>query len=150
MRSGTLIILFIALVFNAGCVAPVPLNTMGGAAGSNAPVSFNNEGGGRGESFWLAEYKDVIAATLRSGEALSLELKEKKLEDEQTFFRFEDGKGERIDLFIERRTDTMTSIKFRVGWFGSVAFGRLLARQIIYELTESESFLEDYSYETQN
>ena len=150
MRSGTLIILFIALVCNAGCIAPVPLNTMGGTAGSNAPVSFNNEGGGRGESFWLAEYKDVITATLRAGEALSLELKEKRLEDEQTFFRFEDGKGERIDLFIERRTDTMTSIKFRVGWFGSVAFGRLLAGQIIYELVESKSFLEDYSYKTKN
>ena len=143
MRSGALIILLIALVCNAGCVASVPLNTMGGAAGSNAPVSFNNEGGGRGESFWLAEYKEVIAATLRAGEALSLELKEKRLEDEQTFFRFEDSKGERIDLFIERRTDTMTSIKLRVGWFGSVALGRLLARQIIYELTESESFLSD-------
>jgi len=142
--------LFVALACNAGCVAPVPLNTIGGAAGSNAPVSFNNEGGGRGESFWLAEYKDVIAAALRAGEALSLELKEKRLEDEQTFFRFEDGKGERTDLFIERRTDTMTSIKFRVGWFGSVAFGRLLAGQIIYELVESKSFLEDYSYKTKN
>ena len=150
MRSATLMILFIALAFNAGCVPPVPLNTMGGSVGSNLPVSFNNEGGGRGESFWLAEYKEVIAATLRAGEALSLELKEKRLEDEQTSFRFEDGKGERIDLLIERRTDTMTSIKFRVGWFGSVALARLLARQIIYELAESDSFLEDYSYETQN
>jgi hypothetical protein len=123
---------------------------MGGAAGSNVPVSFDNEGGGRGESFWLAEYKDVIAGSLRAGEALSLELKEKTLEDEQTFLRFEDGKGERIDLYITRRTDTMTSIKFSVGWFGSVAFGRLLARQIIYELTKSESFMEGHSHETQN
>ena len=80
MRLCALIIFFIALVCNAGCVASIPLNTMGGTAGSNAPVSFNNEGGGRGESFWLAEYKDVITATLRAGEALSLELKEKRLE----------------------------------------------------------------------
>ena len=150
MRSVASIIFLIALVCNVGCVAPVPLNTMGGAAGSNVPVSFNNEGGGRGESFWLAEYNEVIAATLRAGEALSLEIKERRLEDEQTFFRFEDGKGERIDLFIKRRTDTMTSIRFRVGWFGSVAFGRLLARQIIYELNESDSFLEDYSSEIQD
>jgi hypothetical protein len=40
-----------------------------GTAGSNAPVVFNNEGGGRGESFWIAKYDDVIAATLRAGEA---------------------------------------------------------------------------------
>jgi hypothetical protein len=64
-----------ALVCNAGCVAPVPLNTMGGAAGGSAPVSFENESGGRGESFWIAKYKDVIAAILRAGEALSLEVK---------------------------------------------------------------------------
>jgi hypothetical protein len=32
----------------------------------------------------------------------------------------------------------------------SVAFGRLFARQIIDELTASESFLQDYTYETQN
>jgi hypothetical protein len=139
-----------ALVCNAGCVAPVPLNTMGGGAGGSAPVSFNNEGGGRGESFWLAKYKDVIAAILRAAEALSLEIKEKRMEDDQAFFRFQDDKGERIDLFVERRTHTMTSIKFRVGWFGSVAFGRLFARQLIYELTASESFLQNDTYETQN
>jgi len=111
---------------------------------------YSNEGGGQGESFWIAKYDDVIAATLRAGEALSLELKEKKIENDQTFFRFYDDKNERIDLFIELRTDTMTSIKFKVGWFGSVAFGRLLARQIIFELNKSGSFLEDWSSETNN
>ena len=64
-----------------------------------------------------------------------------------TIFRFYDDKGERIDLFVERHTDSLTSIKFDVGWFGSVAFGRLFARQIIFELHKSESFLEDWSYE---
>jgi hypothetical protein len=82
---------------------------------------------------------------LRAGEALSLELQEKTIEDDQTFFRFYDGKKERIGLTIERRTDTMTSISFNVGWFGSVAFGRLFARQIIFELQESGSFLEDWT-----
>jgi len=42
-----------------------------GTAGSNAPMAFNNEGGGRGESFWIAKYDDVVAATLRAGEVLS-------------------------------------------------------------------------------
>ena len=149
MRLGTLIALFIVLVCNVGCLSPVAINTMG-TAGSNAPVAFSNEGGGQGESFWIAKYDDVVAATLRAGETLSLELKEKRIENDQSFFRFQDVKNERIDLFIERRTDTMTSIKFNVGWFGSVAFGRLLARQIINELNESGSFLEDWTHETNN
>jgi hypothetical protein len=87
---------------------------------------------------------------LRAGEVLSLELVEKRTENDQTFVRFYDGKKERIDLFIERRTETMTSIKFDVGWFGSLAFGRLLARQIVYELNQSGTFLEDWSFETNN
>lgn len=149
IRSGTRIVLFIVLICNVGCLAPIPLTTMG-TTGGGAAVSFNNEGGGQGESFWIAKYDDVIAAILRAGEALSLNLKEKRTENDQTFFRFYDDKRERIDLFVERRTDTMTSIKFNVGWFGSVAFGRLFARQIIVELNKSGSFLEDWSSETNN
>jgi len=144
MRIVRLIVLFIVLTFNIGCLSPLAISTMG-TAGSNAPVAFNNSGGGKGESFWIAKYDDVIAATSRAGEALSLELKEKKIENDKTFFRFYDAKKERIDLFIERRSDTMTSIKFDVGWFGSVAFGRLMARQIIFELDESGDFLEDWT-----
>jgi len=149
ISAGKLFVLFFVLVCNAGCLSPIALNTMG-TAGSNAPMAFNNEGGGRGESFWIARYADVIAATLRAGEVLSLELEEKRTENDKTFVRFYDGKKERIDLFIERRTDTMTSINFDVGWFGSLAFGRLLARQIVYELNESGTFLEDWSFETDN
>lgn len=52
----------------------------------------------------------------------------------------------RIDLSIERRSDTVTSMKFDVGWFGSVAFGRIMAQQIIAELKESDSFLEDWTH----
>lgn len=52
----------------------------------------------------------------------------------------------RIGLSIEWRSDTMTSMKFDVGWFGSVAFGRLMAQQIIAELKESDSFLEDWPH----
>jgi hypothetical protein len=121
-----------------------------GVAGSNAPVAFNRSGGGQAESFWLANYDDVIEATLRAGETLALEVKERKIEKDQAFIRFYDAKKEKIDLSIERRSDTMTSIKFDVGWFGSVAFGRLMARQIISELNESESFLEDRTHKINN
>ena len=144
MRIVRLIALCIVLICNVGCLSPLAISTMGTAA-SDTPVAFQNSGGGKGESFWIAQYDDVIDAALRAGEALSLEVKEKKIEKDQAFFRFYDGKKERIDLFIERRTATMTSIRFNVGWFGSVAFGRLMARQIIDELNESGSFLEDWT-----
>ena len=144
MRLETLIVLLIVLVCSAGCISPLPLTTVG-TSGSSAAVSFENEGGGQGESFWLARYDDVVAATLRASEVLSLELQEKTIEEDQTIFRFYDGKKERITLRIERRTDTMTSIHFNVGWFGSVSFGRLFARQIVFELHKSGSFLQDWT-----
>jgi hypothetical protein len=135
--------LLIFLMCNVGCLSPIAINAVG-SAGSAAPVAANNLGGGRGETFWIAHYDDVIEAVLQAGEVLSLELREKKIEPDQASFRFQDAKAERIDLLIERRTDTMTSILFDVGWFGSVAFGRLMFRQIISELDEAGDFLEDW------
>jgi hypothetical protein len=139
-----LIAFFIILTSNIGCLSPFTITTMG-TAGSNAPVAFNVSGRGKGESFWIAKYEDVIAATLGAVKALSLELRDKKMETGQTFFRLCDAKEERIDLLIERRSDTMTSIRFDVGWFGSVAFGRLVARQIIFELEKAGDFLEEWA-----
>ena len=143
MRIVRLTALLIILICNVGCLSPLAINAVG-SAGSAAPVASNNLGGGKGESFWIAQYDDVIEAVLQAGEVLSLELKEKKIEQDQASFRFQDAKAERIDLLIERRTDTMTSILFDVGWFGSVAFGRLMFRQIISELDEAGDFLEDW------
>ena len=137
------------LICNVGCLSPIAINTIG-AAGSGSPVAFNVLGGGKGESYWIAKYDDVTAAALRAGEALSLEVKEKKIETDRTVIRFSDAQDKKIDLTIDRRTDTMTSILFDVGWFGSVAFGRLLANQIIDELKDSKAFLEDWTPEIKN
>jgi hypothetical protein len=133
------IAVFIFLICNAGCLSPLAINAVG-SAGSAAPVAANNLGGGKGESFWIAQYGDVIKAVLQAAADLSLELKEESIEQDQAFFRFQDAKAERIDLRIERRTDTMTYILLDVGWFGSVAFGRLMFRQIIYQLGETDDF----------
>ena len=149
MKIVKLIALFIFLISNVGCFSPAAISTIG-TASSGTPVAFSHMGGGKGESFWIARYDDVTAAALRAGEALSLTVKEKKIELDRTFSRFSDTKDNQIDLFIDRRTDTMTSILFDVGWFGSVAFGRLLSRQIIFELIDSNSFLEDWTPEIHN
>ena len=139
-------VLLIILICNAGCLPPLAINTAG-TAGSATPVASNNLGGGRGETFWMAEYRDVIKAVLQAGENLSLEITEERIEQDRAFFRFQDAKGDRIDLVIERRTDTMTYILFNVGWFGSVAFGRLMFSQIISELDEAGDFIKGYKKE---
>jgi hypothetical protein len=144
MRTVRLIVLFIVLTFIVGCLSPIAISTMG-TAGSSAPVVFNNLGGGKGESFYIAKYDDVITATSRAAEALTLELEEKKVKDNQTFFRFSDAQKDEIELFIERRSDTMTSLKFDVGWFGPVSFGHLMIRQISDELNDSGNFLQDWT-----
>jgi hypothetical protein len=143
VRSAALLII---LICNVGCLSPLAINTAG-SAGSAAPVASENLGGGRGETFWNAQYRDVIKAVLQAGENLSLELSEERVEQDQAFFRFKDAKAERVDLLIERRTDTMTYILFDVGWFGSVAFGRLMLSQIISELDEAGDFLKHWKKE---
>jgi hypothetical protein len=149
MRLGTLIALLFVLVCNVGCFSPIALTTMG-TAGSDAPAVFSHLHAGQGESFCIAKYDDVVSATMRAGEVLSLEVKQKKVDQDQAFFRFYDATKERIDLFIVRRSETLTSIKFDVGWFGSVAFGSLMTRQITSELSKSESFLEHWTQKQNN
>lgn len=136
--------LFSLLIWNGGCFSPLAITTIG-AAGSGAPVVVNHLGGGKGESYWIARYDDVTAAAMRAAKVLSLEVKEKRIENKRTFFRFSDDEDNTIALSIERRTDTVTSILFDVGWFGSVAYGHLLVNQIESELMESGSFLEDWT-----
>jgi hypothetical protein len=144
MRFGTPLALLLPLVCNVGCLSPVALSTME-TTGNDTPVVLEHLGHGQGEGFYIARYEDVTAATLRAAEALSLEVREKKVEKVQAFFRLYDARRDRIDVFIIRRSDTMTSIKFDVGWFGSAAFGRLMTRQIISELHRSKSFLQDWT-----
>jgi hypothetical protein len=132
------------LVCMVGCLSPIAINTIG-AAGSGAPVAFNHLGGGKGESYWIARYEDVTAAAMRAAKALALEVKAKKNEKNHAFYRFSDMKDDTIDLYIERRTATVTSIMFDVGWFGPLAFGHLMVDQIIFELNKSHSFLEDWT-----
>ncbi len=140
----------ILMMINSGCLSPFVMQAAGGAAGGTAPSSSDYLGRGRGESYFLARYDDVVKAALRAGELLVLEIKEKKVEAQKTSLHYEDGKGNKIKLLIERRTDTMTSILYDVGWFGSVAFGRLMARQIIAELDHAGAFLEDWTPERSN
>ncbi len=149
MRIGTLLALLFPLVCIVGCLSPIALSTME-STGNETPVVLNHIGRGQGEGFFISKYDDVTAATLRAAVALSLEVKEKKVEKNQAYFRFYDAMEDRIDVFIVRRSDTMTSIKYDDGWFGSMAFGHLMFRQIISELNKSKSFLQDWKNQINN
>jgi Protein of unknown function (DUF3568) len=139
MRIGTLLALLFPLVCIVGCLSPIALGTME-TTGNETPVVLNHLGRGQDEGFFNAKYDDVTAATLRAAEALSLEVKEKKVAVNQASFRFFDAKDDVIDIFVVRRSDTMTSLKYDVGWFGSLAYGHLMFKQIISELHRSGSF----------
>lgn len=133
-----------------GCLSPIAIQAVGGAAGRAAPSASEYQGGGKGESYFIARYEDVIQAVIKTGEALSLELKEKEVDQDKASFKYYGGNANRINLLIERRTETLTSIIFDVGWTGSIAFGRLVARQIISELDDADAFLEDWSCDSAN
>ena len=132
------------LFISSGCMAPVAFQAVG-AIGGASPVALNLVEKGKMESYWVARYTDVVDATMRAGQGLSLELLEKKVEAERTSFRFGYGKGEKAAILVEYRTATMTSVQIDYGVSGSVAFARLMGREIAVELAKAGAFLEDLS-----
>ena len=137
MRPYLPIALLLALS-TCGCLFPAAIGTVG-AVGSDAPTVWSHWGDGQGERFCLADYGDVIDAAQRAAEVLSLELQEKRIEERWACFRFVDAENDKVELCIRRRSNTMTSIRFDVGWFGSMALGRLLDQQIVAELKGTQT-----------
>jgi hypothetical protein len=123
-----------------GCTAPLALQELSGVA----PVSFNSTGMGKGDSAWLVRYDDVVQATLRAGEMLRLNLEKNEIGEDQAVFRYIDGREKKIDIKIERRSETVTYARFSVGLFGSKSMGQLLVRQIIFELNAEGKFLREW------
>ena len=136
MRTGVILTVLAPLFFNVGCFSPVALGTME-TTGNEAPVVFNHFSRGEAVAFFVAKFDDVVAATQRAAQGLSLDVNEKQVRENQAFFRCHDAMNDRVDVLIVRRSETVTSIKYDVGWFGSVGLGRLVLRQITSELHRS-------------
>ena len=102
-------------------------------------------GSGRGDSFWVARYDDVVKAALRAGRTLELELREKTVEEDNATLVFADDRDTEITLRIERRTATVTRIRYDVGSRNLESFARLVGQQIIDELNDADAFLVDWS-----
>jgi hypothetical protein len=129
---------------SSGCMAPVAFQAVG-AVGGASPVALNLVEKGKVESYWVARYADVVDATIRAGQVLSLELLEKKVEADRTSIRYGYRQGKKAEIQIEVQTATMTSVQINYGVSGSIAFARLMGREIAVELAKAGAFLEDLS-----
>ena len=110
-----------------------------------APVVLERSGPGQGDSYWVARFDDFVQAALRAGEALSLKLEEKKIDEKSARLKFVGGQDMKVDLRIELWTDTVTRARVEVRPSRFSAFAPLLGQQIIEELKEADAFLVDWS-----
>ena len=134
-----LAVLCILLAGTYGCTACLvgsSAATVGAGAAGAGVTRFEM---GRVTRFEIAQYEDVIEASRLAAENLSLDLKEEKIEENRASFRYLDDKDQKIDLLIERRTDTITYIEVDVGIFGPQGLGLLTLNQILNELAEHET-----------
>jgi hypothetical protein len=129
-----LAVLCILLASTYGCSACVVGSavTVGAGAAEAGVTRFEL---GKVTRFEIARYEDVIEASRLAAEDLSLDLKEEKIETNRASFRYRDDKNQKIDLLIERRTETITYIIVDVGIFGPKGLGLLVLNQILVELT---------------
>ena len=133
-----LAVLCILLAGTYGCTACLvgSAATVGAGAAEAGVTRFEM---GRVTRFEIAQYEDVIEASRLAAENLSLNLKEEKIEENRASFSYLDDKDQKIDLLIERRTDTITYIEVDVGIFGPQGLGLLTLNQILNELAKYET-----------
>ena len=134
-----LAVLCILLASTCGCTTACIMGSAATVGAGAAEAGVTRFEMGKVTRFEIARYEDVIEASRLAAENLSLDLKEEKIEGNRASFRYLDEKDQKIDLLIERRTDTITYIKVDVGIFGPQGLGLLTLNQILNELPERES-----------
>ena len=132
-NAFVLIVLCFLWTSSHGCTACLVSSaaTVGAGAADAGVTRFEL---GRVKRFEIARYEDVIEASRRATENLSLDLKKEKFEEDRAFFRYLDDKDQRIDILIEDRTETITYIEVYVGLFGPQGLALLVLNQILNEL----------------
>ncbi len=93
-------------------------------------------------SIWRPPPPEQVVSA--AGQKLSLTLEKKIIGVDKSTFNYIDDRGSRLEILIERRTETVTWARFNVGLFGSTSMGRLMARQIVIEVAEADKFLRDW------
>lgn len=131
----------------AGCISPClfgPSVNVGSSAGQAGVSRYET---GRVKSLELARYEDVVEATRRAGEAISLELQKESTDTDRTTLSYIDGKNEKVKVLIERRTATLTYVQIDVGLFGSKGLALVVINQIIYEISSKGGYLQGWSHQ---
>ncbi|MGB5923159.1 MAG: DUF3568 family protein, partial [Syntrophobacteria bacterium] len=118
-----LAVLCILLAGTYGCTACLVGSSAAKVGAGAAGAGVTRFEMGRVTRFEIAQYEDVIEASRLAAENLSLNLKEEKIEENRASFSYLDDKDQKIDLLIERRTDTITYIEVDVGIFGPQGLG---------------------------
>ena len=134
-----LAVLCILLASSYGCTTACLVGSAATVGAGAAEAGVTRFEMGRVTRFEIAQYEDVIEASCLAAENLSLDLKEEKIEENRASFRYLDDKDQKIDLLIERRTDTLTYIRVDVGIFGPQGLALLTLNQILNELAEDET-----------
>jgi hypothetical protein len=128
----------------AACLSPLvlgPSTTVGSTAGEAGISRYES---GRIKSFELARYEDVVEATRRAGEALSLKLRKEATNAEQSTFYYVDDKNEEVKVTVEPRTDSLTHIQIDVGLFGSKGLALVMINQIVKEIASEGKYLQKW------
>ena len=142
--------ILLVLTSGYGCSACIgsslfgPSVTIGSSAGQAGVSRFE---GGKLKSFQVARYEDVVEATRRAGETISLELRRESTDVDKTTLQFMAGKNEEVKVHIERRTDSLTYIQIDVGLFGSKGLAIVMTNQIMHEIASEGKYLEEWSHQ---
>lgn len=134
-----LAVLCILLANTYGCTTACLVGSAATVGAGAAEAGVTRFEMGRVTRFEIAQYEDVIEASRLAAKNLSLDLKEEKIEENRALFKYLDDKDQKIDLLIERRTDTLIYIRVDVGIFGPQGLALLTLNQILLELAEDET-----------
>ena len=124
----------IFVCFSSGCTTGTLISGMGSAPSG---VSHASGPGSKVTSYQFIHYEDAVKGTIRAAEALSLENKKKEIEENRAELSYADEKDQVVDIIIERRTATITTIQANAGFFGPKGFSRLMLLQILNELDKA-------------
>jgi hypothetical protein len=134
-----LAVLFILFASTNGCSTACIVGSAATVGAGAAEAGVTRIEMGKVTRFEIAQYEDVVEASRLAAENLALDLKKEKIEEDQASLNYFDDKNQRIDLLIERRTDTITFIQVDVGIFGPQGLGLLMLNQILDELAEHKT-----------
>ena len=130
----------IILCFIGGCTTATLIS---GASSAPSGVSQASGPGSRVISYQVVHYEDAVKCAIRAAEALSLDNKKKDIKDIRTELRYTDEKDQAVDIIIERRSATITTIQVDAGFSGPQGLTRLVLLQIIEELDKAGATLDD-------